>query len=93
LSRKHGLPEAHDYRDEGCPDGYLPSCLSCPLEVCRYDESVSGKGGKRYLEHQARNERIVALFEQGMNADQIAEREQLSRRSVFRAAESVRGRR
>ena len=92
MTRANGLPENHEYRDEGCPDGYLPSCLACPLEVCRYDESVSGQGGKRYLEQVVRNTRIVELFAQGLTADQIAERERISRRAVFRAAESMRGR-
>lgn len=24
--------------DKGCPDGEHPSCLSCPLEKCKYED-------------------------------------------------------
>lgn len=27
------------YQDEGCPDGEFPSCLSCPLIICKYERA------------------------------------------------------
>lgn len=27
------------YADEGCPDGEFPSCLRCPLIMCKYERA------------------------------------------------------
>lgn len=27
------------YADEGCPDGEFPSCLRCPLIICKYERA------------------------------------------------------
>lgn len=74
-----------EYRDEGCPDGFLPSCLSCPLPKCRYDVGETPR--KAASEISARYVRITELAGQGLTANQIAERERVSRRTVFRALE------
>ncbi len=29
--------EGWELKDTGCPDGTYPSCLKCPLEICRED--------------------------------------------------------
>ena len=36
IVRNDSLPEGAAYRDEGC--SISPSCLKCPLAVCRYDD-------------------------------------------------------
>jgi len=79
-TRSDALPEHIEYRDDGC-DLY-PSCLSCPLPRCRYDVP----GGVRTLLNKERDHQIRVLREDaGMSVDEIAERFQVSRRTVFRA--------
>lgn len=78
-SRRDALPENTRYVDTGC--SVHPSCLSCPLVRCRYDEP----GGVRALLSQDRDEQILALKRAGgLTADQIAARLGVSRRTVFR---------
>lgn len=35
-----GFDFAQRFPDTGCPDGTYPSCLTCPLERCRFDNAV-----------------------------------------------------
>ncbi len=73
-------PEQVEYRDDGCD--IFPSCLSCPLPRCRYDVP----GGLRTLINRERDQQIRSLRDDaGLTVDEIAERFQLSRRTVFRA--------
>ena len=76
--RRDALPEEIRYRDDGCD--IHPQCLTCPLPRCRYDEP----GGLRGMLNAYRDEQIVALRGDGAPVDQIAERYNLSRRTVFR---------
>jgi hypothetical protein len=78
-SRKDALPENTHYMDSGCD--LHPSCLSCPLVRCRYDEP----GGARRLFSDERDRRIVRLQrEEELSIDLLAERFGVSRRTVFR---------
>ena len=78
--RSDALPEHLEYRDDGCD--LFPSCLACPLARCRYDVP----GGVRALLNQERDHQIRVLREDaGLSVDEIAERFQVSRRTVFRA--------
>lgn len=78
-SRKDALPEHTHYADTGC-DLY-DSCLSCPLERCRYDQP----GGARRLLSRERDQRIVRLQrDEQLSVDLIAQRFAVSRRTVFR---------
>ena len=83
--RRDALPEEIAYRDDGCD--IHPQCLTCPLPRCRYDEP----GGLRAMLNSYRDERIVALREQGATVDEISERYSLSRRTVFRVLSSTAG--
>ena len=87
-ARHDALPEHVDYRDRGCD--VFPSCLSCPLPRCRYDEP----GGVRALLNRHRDREIRRLgHEHGLPVDEIARRFLVSRRTVFRALQqSVRAR-
>lgn len=81
-TRKDALPEHLEYSDDGCPDGAIPSCLGCPLAMCRYDVD----GGIRALLNQTRDSRIrMARYRDERSVEQIAEDEGVSRRTVFRA--------
>ncbi len=82
--REDALPEHTDYRDTGCD--IHPSCLSCPLPRCRYDEP----GGIRALLGAYRDQQIVALRRQGLSIEELARRFRVSRRTVFRALEKAR---
>ncbi len=83
--RRDALPEEIVYRDDGCD--IHPRCLTCPLPRCRYDEP----GGLRAMLNAYRDQQIVALRGDGAPVDQIAERYNLSRRTVFRVLSSAGG--
>jgi transposase-like protein len=77
-SRRDALPEHTHYVDTGCD--LHPSCLTCPLERCRYDEP----GGARRILSKNRDEAIVGMQRQGRPISAIAGRFGISRRTVFR---------
>ena len=77
--RVDALPEFTRYRDQGCD--FHPSCLTCPLPRCRYDEP----GGVRALLNLGRDREILHLRRrQGLAVDMLAQRYGVSRRTVFR---------
>ena len=77
--RADALPEFTRYRDEGCD--FHPSCLTCPLPRCRYDEP----GGVRALLNLGRDREILHLRRrQGLAVETLAQRYGVSRRTVFR---------
>jgi hypothetical protein len=77
--RRDALPEHTHYTDSGCD--LHPSCLTCPLARCRYDEP----GGVRKLVSDDRDRQIVRLQRhEQMDVDSIAGRFGISRRTVFR---------
>jgi hypothetical protein len=85
-SRRDALPENTQYFDSGCD--LHPSCLSCPLVRCRYDEP----GGARRLISDDRDRRIVRLQrEEELSIDLLASRFGISRRTVFRVLARARG--
>ena len=76
--RSDALPEFTRYRDNGCD--VSPSCLTCPLPRCRYEEP----GGLRALLNKTRDEQIVAQRATGVPVAELATRFGVSRRTVFR---------
>ncbi len=78
--RSDALPEHLEYQDEGCD--LFASCLTCPLPRCRYDEP----GGVRAMLNRERDHQMRVLRDDaGLTVDEIADRFQVSRRTVFRA--------
>jgi hypothetical protein len=77
-SRHDSLPEFTRYRDDGCD--IHPTCLSCPLPRCRYEEP----GGLRALLNESRDREIMELRTRGVSVEQLAVRFDVSRRTVFR---------
>jgi hypothetical protein len=68
-----------EYPDEGCD--LSPSCLNCPLPLCRYDQP----GGVRRVQTMARDEEISRLYRQERAPPEvIASLFGISRRTVFR---------
>ncbi len=79
LVQERQLPENATYRDDGCD--IHPSCLSCPLPVCRYDLP----GGKRAVANLYRNEQIARL-RRDYTVPVVAALMGVSRRTVVRVS-------
>lgn len=78
LRRRDSLPENHDYVDDGCE--VAPSCLGCPLAVCRYDMPQ----GMQSLRGEQRGRQAVQLWMQGVRIPQIAKQLGMSERTIYR---------
>jgi hypothetical protein len=76
------LPENTRYRDDGCD--IHPQCLTCPLPRCRYED----RGGLRGMMNEHRDRGIIEARMQGVGAAEVAERFNVSRRTVFRVMEA-----
>ncbi len=77
--RRDALPEHTNYHDSGCD--LHPSCLSCPLVRCRYDEPGSAR---RLLSGDRDNEVLAMQRTGGRSIEMIARQVGVSRRTVFR---------
>lgn len=74
------LPESYAYRDDGCE--VSPSCLRCPLPLCKYDDP----NRERREERDRRDEEIADARErERLTAPELARRFGVSQRTVFRA--------
>ena len=76
--RRQALPENFHYRDTGCE--LAPSCLQCPLALCKYDDPNWGKRASKV----GRDMEIVRLRSNGMRVAQIATEINASERTVYR---------
>ncbi|MBI4297983.1 MAG: helix-turn-helix domain-containing protein [Chloroflexi bacterium] len=72
------LPEYTQYQDEGCD--LHPSCLGCPLPLCRYDDP----GGRRSGPRAFRDREIRRLRRLGHPIPALARRFGISTRTVHR---------
>jgi hypothetical protein len=72
------VPELTHYQDEGCR--VWPSCLSCPLPRCIYDDPRQGRGARTRL----RDADIARLSAEGWTANALAAHYKVSRRQIFR---------
>ena len=82
--RRHDpLPENTRYKDDGC--SISESCFTCPLPRCRYEEP----GGLRGVLNEMRDRQILALKQAGAPVEDLADRFQVSRRTVFRVLEGT----
>ena len=80
-STDKGLPENYDYTDTGCD--LAPSCLECPLALCKYDDPNWGRRNRTIM----RDQEIVRLRGQGLKVSQIAKIVKTSERTVYRIAQ------
>ncbi|MBI4297847.1 MAG: hypothetical protein HY676_04880 [Chloroflexi bacterium] len=73
------LPELYPYRDDGCE--VSPSCLCCPLPICKYDDP----GWLLREQRQKRDREVLTLKQQtGKSVPQLAHHFRLSQRTVHR---------
>lgn len=85
VRRADRVPEDIHYRDTGCH--LSPSCLSCMLERCIYDEPEGGHIHRRW----ARDQEIYLLYRQHpSDIGELALRFGVSRRTVHRAVARLR---
>jgi hypothetical protein len=78
------LPEQVQYRDDGCE--VSPSCLTCPLPVCRYEI----RGGLAALQRLPRDAELLDEHRKGAGIESLCRRFNLSRRTVFRILAAAR---
>jgi|TARA_B110000196_G_scaffold261153_1_gene232552 hypothetical protein len=85
LVRADTLPENINYRDDGCEVSY--SCLVCPLPICKFDDP----GWLQRESRQSRDEAMITArrFE-SLSVSQIAERFEVSTRTVHRVLKQER---
>ena len=74
------LPELYAYRDDGCE--VSPSCLTCPLPRCKYDDPA---WYQRYLLEQRDGQILRVREEERLTVPALARRFRVSQRTVFRA--------
>ncbi len=73
------LPELQQFADTGC--NVHPSCLTCPLPQCRYDEP----GGLQREEREGRNAEVLRMRKrQALSVDELAQTFGVSTRTVHR---------
>ncbi len=83
--RADTLPENTNYRDDGCD--ISSSCLHCPLPVCKFDNP----GWMRRARRHRRDESVVqARRDEGLGVAELADRFQLSSRTIHRILQSDR---
>ena len=83
--RIDGLPENMSYRDTGCE--VSASCLTCPLPQCKYDDPLWYQQYRR----QGRDQLILAAHKgEGANVFDLAQRFELSPRTIHRALRRLR---
>jgi hypothetical protein len=85
-TRRDALPEHTRYADTGCD--LHPSCLTCPLARCRFDQDTDAA---RKRTGRERDRRIIELQRRGKTIGMIASRFGVSRRTVFRVLARERG--
>lgn len=78
VTRNDGLPEGTRYTDDGCD--VSPSCLECPLAVCKLDDPVN-----MWESRQERRRRIFELRKQRVPPAELQRAFKVSKRTVDRA--------
>jgi len=76
--RSDTLPENTRYSDDGCEAA--PSCLNCPLPVCKYDDP----GWTRRQDRGHRDDEIFRLRKAGIPVPELARQFKVSTRTVHR---------
>jgi len=73
------VPEYYHYEDTGCE--VSPSCLTCPLPQCKYDDPVWFQRHRR----MARDMKVWATMQsESLTAEEAAQRFSVTVRTIFR---------
>ncbi len=73
------VPEYYHYEDTGCE--VSPSCLSCPLPQCKYDDPLWFQRHRR----MARDQKVWTTIQmESLTADEAAQRFSVTVRTIFR---------
>ena len=86
-NRGDSLPEDTLYIDRGCGDDCTRS-LECPYPRCRYDEPLATRRERLLPRDRAI---VAARLKEGLPIAVIAERFNVSTRTVYRVLQSARG--
>lgn len=86
-------PDSGQYTDDGCE--HSPSCLNCPLPMCKHDGAFFWQLAERRVAMRQRNQRrqdranrdrmIANLRSKGLSYKQITERLGVGRGTIARA--------
>ena len=80
----NALPENTNFRDNGCE--YSPSCLTCPLRICKFDDP----GWIKREDTEKRDEAFLRFKSMKWSADEIATEMKVSSRTVHRVLRAQR---
>ena len=72
-----------NFKDSGCR--FSSSCLSCPIEICVYDNPSL----VRNLEKNNRDNNIIKDRSEGLSNQQIADKYNISIRTVHRSLKKI----
>ena len=72
------LPEFQVYRDDGCE--VSPSCLRCPLPVCKYDDPGMLSRARR----RQRDTQVKELLARDIPVAEVAQRSGVGLRTIAR---------
>ena len=75
--------EEINFKDSGCR--FSSSCLNCPIEICIYDDPAI----VRNLEKSIRDKNIIKDRAEGLSNKQIAEKYNISVRTVHRSFKTI----
>lgn len=79
------VPEYYHYEDTGCE--VSPSCLTCPLPQCKYDDPTWFQRHRR----MARDMKVwTTMQSESLTAEEAAQRFSVTVRTIFRIARRCR---
>ena len=78
-TRGNEAPNSNYYKDEGCK--ISPSCLTCPLPQCKYDDPISFQRDRRLAKDF---EMWNTIRSESLTTDEAAERFSVTKRTIFR---------
>jgi hypothetical protein len=70
-----------NYKDEGCEDGEFPSCLNCPLAMCKYEKKT------RKTSYAGKYPEVVRMLSENAPVLDIVKATGLKARTVYHVKE------
>ena len=82
LDKVNGYRPVSHYRDTGCKDAGVTSCLDCPLPKCVEDMTFEELKAFRRERHDS--ERVRVIWEEGLSVEEAASKFGITQRTVWR---------